>query len=216
MYFFVPGIFFLYWIYAFWLIGDPWVEDQENRSLPVLASCPALSPPSFKQPWKLPCRQGQFQWADAPPCISMGKRCDGHSDCINGEDEPFSCGEYMIECNTETVPISWQQWLKRKIFWCEKYKYSLGAEELSSYLVNKPLSTAGILMIIENRALWLARSFAVSRYNHCAVIITLKASSFQNGSQICGCFGVGNWSIILFSRKTINVIILKQLVASGD
>ena len=38
-------------------------------------------------------------------------------------------------------------------------------------------------MIIENRALWLARSFALSRYNHCAVIITLKASSFQNGSR---------------------------------
>ena len=34
------------------------------------------------------------------------------------------------------------------------------------------------LMIIENRALWLARSFASSRYNHRAVIITLKASSF--------------------------------------
>ena len=31
-------------------------------------------------------------------------------------------------------------------------------------------------MIIENRALWLARSFALSRYNHHAVIITLKAS----------------------------------------
>ena len=55
-------------------------------------------------------------------------------------------------------------------------------------------------MIIENRALWLARSFAISRYNHRAVIITLKApwlkaSSFQNGSQICWCFGVGNRSI---------------------
>ena len=33
------------------------------------------------------------------------------------------------------------------------YKYSQEAEELSSYLVNKPLPTAGILMIIENRAL---------------------------------------------------------------
>ena len=72
------------------------------------------------------------------------------------------------------------------------------------------------LMNIENRALWLARSFALSRYNHCAVIITLKASSFQNGSQIFWCFGVGNWSILLFSRIIINVIILKQLVASGD
>ena len=39
-------------------------------------------------------------------------------------------------------------------------------------------------MIIENEALWLARSFALSRYNHRAGIITLKASSFQNGSQI--------------------------------
>ena len=42
------------------------------------------------------------------------------------------------------------------------------------------------------------------------MIITLKASSFQSGSQIFWCFGVGNWSIILFSR-IINVIILKQL-----
>ena len=39
-------------------------------------------------------------------------------------------------------------------------------------------------MIIENRALWLARSFALSRFNHRLVIITLKASSFHNGSQI--------------------------------
>ena len=30
-------------------------------------------------------------------------------------------------------------------------------------------------MIIENWALWLARSFALSRYNHRAGIITLKA-----------------------------------------
>ena len=34
------------------------------------------------------------------------------------------------------------------------------------------------LMIVENRALWLATSFASSHYNHRAVIITLKASSF--------------------------------------
>ena len=47
-------------------------------------------------------------------------------------------------------------------------------------------------MIIENRALWLARIFALFRYNHRAVIITLKASSFQNGSQIFLSFGVGN------------------------
>ena len=72
------------------------------------------------------------------------------------------------------------------------------------------------LMIIANRALWLARSFALSRYNHCAVITALKASSFQNGSQFFWCFGVGNRSIILFSWIIINVIILKQLVASGD
>ena len=51
------------------------------------------------------------------------------------------------------------------------------------------------LMIIENWALWLVRSFAPSSYNHRAVIITLEASSFQHGSQICWCFRVGNWSI---------------------
>ena len=34
------------------------------------------------------------------------------------------------------------------------------------------------LMIVEIRALWLARNFASSHYNHRAVIITLKASSF--------------------------------------
>ena len=56
-------------------------------------------------------------------------------------------------------------------------------------------------MIIENRALCLARRFALSRYNHRAMIITLKASSFQNGSQIFSRFGVGNLSIILFSRR---------------
>ena len=72
------------------------------------------------------------------------------------------------------------------------------------------------LMIIENRALWLASSFALSRYNHRAVIITLKANCFQNSSQIFLCFGVGNWSIILFSRIIVNAIILKQLVAEGD
>ncbi|KAM7438150.1 Sortilin-related receptor [Porites harrisoni] len=80
------------------LPGDPWVEDQENGSLPILASCQALSPPSFKQPsWKLPCRKGQFRCADAPPCISMGKRCDGHTDCMNGDDEPFSCSDPWVE-----------------------------------------------------------------------------------------------------------------------
>ena len=32
---------------------------------------------------------------------------------------------------------------------------------------------------------WLGSLLRSSRYNHCAVIITMKASSFQNGSQIC-------------------------------
>ena len=68
-------------------------------------------------------------------------------------------------------------------------------------------------MIIENRALWLARSFASSLYNH---VTAQWLYSFQNGSQICRCFGVGNRSIILFSQININVIILKQLVAWGD
>ena len=71
-------------------------------------------------------------------------------------------------------------------------------------------------MIIENRALWLASSFALSHYNHRAVIITLKDNSFQNGSQIFLCFGVGNWSTILFPRIIVYVIILKQLVAESD
>ena len=39
-------------------------------------------------------------------------------------------------------------------------------------------------MIIENWALWMARSLASSHYNHRVTIITLKASSFQNGSQL--------------------------------
>ena len=38
-------------------------------------------------------------------------------------------------------------------------------------------------MIIENRALWLARSFASSRYNLRAVIITLKASVFKMAAR---------------------------------
>ena len=38
-------------------------------------------------------------------------------------------------------------------------------------------------MIIENRVLWLARSFALSCYNHRVVIIALKASSFQNAAR---------------------------------
>ena len=56
------------------------------------------------------------------------------------------------------------------------------------------------LMIIKNRVLWLGRSSALFCCYHRAVIITLKASSFQNGSEIFWCFGVGNWWIILFSR----------------
>ena len=38
-------------------------------------------------------------------------------------------------------------------------------------------------MIIENKELWLAGRFALSRYNHRVVIITLKATSFQNGAR---------------------------------
>ena len=57
------------------------------------------------------------------------------------------------------------------------------------------------LMIIKNRALWLARSFALSRYNHHAVITTLKASSFQNGSHIF---------LMFRSRKLINTFIFSS------
>ena len=56
-------------------------------------------------------------------------------------------------------------------------------------------------MIIENRALRLAKSFALYRYNHRAVIITLKARSFQNGSQFFFMFR---------SRKLINTFILSN------
>ena len=59
-------------------------------------------------------------------------------------------------------------------------------------------------MVIEDRVLWLARSFGLSRYNHCA-------RSLQNDSQIFLCFGVRNWSILLFSRIIINVIITKTI-----
>ena len=88
---------------------------------------------------------------------------------------PKSCGgsqmEYMYtECNTCTQNAIW------------------------SCVCGLSIISIITLMTIENRALWLARSFALSRYNPRAVIITLKASSFQNGSQICWCFGVGNWS----------------------
>ena len=51
----------------------------------------------------------------------------------------------------------------------------------NSYFNKSSLIT---LMIIENRAPLFARSFALSRYNQRAVIVTLKASSFQNGSKI--------------------------------
>ena len=55
---------FFYWICAFWLTGDPWVEDQENGSFPVLASCQELSPPSW---------QRVNSSADAPPHVSRRK-----------------------------------------------------------------------------------------------------------------------------------------------
>ena len=60
---FCPRHLFFYWICAFWLTGDPWVEDQENGSLPVLASCQELSPPS----WQL-----VNSLADAPPRVWVG------------------------------------------------------------------------------------------------------------------------------------------------
>ena len=47
-------------------------------------------------------------------------------------------------------------------------------------------------MIIENRALWLARSFALSRYNHRAVIIKLgtlrsnDADGYENVEKTIG------------------------------
>ena len=73
-------------------------------------------------------------------------------------------------------------------------------------------------MRIETRALWLARSFALSRYNHRAVIITLKAiavlkitARFVDVSE-----SEVDQKLILFSRIIINVIILKQLVTWGD
>ena len=60
----------------------------------------------------------------------------------------------------------------------------------------------------------MARSFALSRYNHRAVIITLKAiavlkitARFVDVSE-----SEVDQKLILFSRIIINVIILKQLV----
>ena len=71
------------------------------------------------------------------------------------------------------------------------------------------------LMIIENWAWWLTRSFASSHYNHRAVIITLKASRFQNGSQICWYFGVAeliNLKKMLSSKNKICFKIWSQAV----
>ena len=66
--------------------------------------CQALSPPSFNQPsWQLPCRKSQSRCTKALQC--MGTRCDGHYDCINVKDEPSPWGEYMLQCNVETIPI---------------------------------------------------------------------------------------------------------------
>ena len=72
-------------------------------------------------------------------------------------------------------------------------------------------------MRIENRVLWLARSFALSRYNHRAVIITLKAIAVLKMAARLVDISESevDQKLILFSR-IINVIILKQLVASGD
>ena len=72
-----------------------------------------------------------------------------------------------------------------------------------------------ILMISENRALWLARGFASSCYNHGAVIITMKISSFQNGSKICWCFQklINNF-IFLNSHQCNHTKTI--LVASGN
>ena len=76
------------------------------------------------------------------------------------------------------------------------------------------------LMIVENRALWLARSFASSHYNHRAVIITLKASSFPPSK----------WqpNLLMFRRRKLitnsifsnnhqrNVIINTKIIRRGD
>ena len=75
-------------------------------------------------------------------------------------------------------------------------------------------------MIIENRALWLARSFTLSLYNHRAVIITLKPNSFKMAARFVD---VSESEIDQFKENAsekqkklqiINAILLKQLVAS--
>ena len=55
-------------------------------------------------------------------------------------------------------------------------------------------------MIIENTAPWLARSFALSRYNHRAVIIALKASSFVDAKDL----------LTFRSQKLVNNFILSN------
>ena len=46
--------------------------------------------------------------------------------------------------------------------------------------------------------LWLVKNFVLSRYNHREVIIVMTAFSFQNGDQICWCFGVANFCLCYF------------------
>ena len=101
--------------------------------------------------------------------------------------------------HTSFSTVAWTKILLRAFF-CNAHKMTL---------IKISMIT---LMIIGSRALWLARSFALSCYNHRAMMITLKASSFQNGSQICWCFGVGNWSVmLLLSWIIINVIHTKTI-----
>ena len=68
-------------------------------------------------------------------------------------------------------------------------------------------------MFFENRALWLARSVASSHYNHRAVIITLKASSFPPSKWQPDLLMFRSRKLInnsIFSNThQINVIILK-------
>ena len=54
-----------------------------------------------------------------------------------------------------------------------------------NHLLSLTLTTLSIitLMIIENRALWLARSFALSRYNHRAVIIAWRLAVFKMAAR---------------------------------
>ena len=107
---------------------------------------------------------------------------------------------------------------KGKWVYCEWVKASNCLQHLIAKLPTfiSYQSTLITLMIVENRALWLDRGFALSRYNHRTMIIALKASSFQNGSQIFWCFGVRNWSIIFIFSNNHQCNYTKQLVASGD